>query len=247
MIQEIKIKVNDFEGPLDLLLHLVNQYKVDISEVPLLSVIEQYLEIMRELALHELDLQSEYMLMASQLMLIKSRRLLPTVTEEYQEDTELLEAELLAQIDEYRKFKLLSQKISELHELRSSYYSKEKTAIIAEDAELISDKSTIDLYLAFQLVLERHKSTQESQNTKIEQESFSIEDKIDELSIKFDQQKNLKFTELFAENAVKEEIVTIFMALLELIKNQKIAFQQEKLFDEIILTKVEENEQNRNS
>ena len=124
MTEEIKIKINDFEGPLDLLLHLVGQYKVDIFEVPLVPIIEQYLNFLKAMKTLELEIASEYMVMASQLMLIKSRRLLPTVAEEFIEDTEQLEQDLLAQIDEYRKYKALSQDIAQMHEVRSQHYSK---------------------------------------------------------------------------------------------------------------------------
>ena len=97
--EEINIKIHDFEGPLDLLLHLVNQYKVDIYEVPLVEVITQYLAYLDAMKEKALDLASEYLVIASQLVLIKSRRLLPTVSEAFEEETIDLEQEILAQID----------------------------------------------------------------------------------------------------------------------------------------------------
>ncbi|MCL2681395.1 MAG: segregation/condensation protein A [Streptococcaceae bacterium] len=243
MAEEIKIRIKDFEGPLDLLLHLVNRYKVDIFEVPLVPVIEQYLDFVNAMKTLELEIAGEYMVMASQLMLIKSRRLLPTVNEEYIEDTEQLEQELLSQIDEYRKYKALSEELNELHEDRSQYYSKPPMEIIPEDAVLLKDKSTIDLYLAFHKVLEIQKQEQTDANTKISDEKFSIEDKIQELQAKFQRKKSCKFHELFDKKASKEEIVTSFLALLELIKNHQIIFSQSELFDEIILEQNEEGGQ----
>lgn len=105
------IKVKDFEGPLDLLLHLVSKYKVDIYEVPIVEVIEQYLAYVETLQAMKLEVAGEYMLMASQLMLIKSRRLLPKIVEELQDDDNL-EQDLLDKIEEYSRFKALSQEIS---------------------------------------------------------------------------------------------------------------------------------------
>ena len=98
------IKIKDFEGPLDLLLHLVSKYQMDIYEVPLIEVIEQYLAYLATLQAMKLEVAGEYMLMASQLTLIKSRRLLPKVAEEMAE-AEDLEQDLLSQLEEYRTYK----------------------------------------------------------------------------------------------------------------------------------------------
>ncbi|WP_276420858.1 segregation/condensation protein A [Lactococcus garvieae] len=246
MSEEIKIKINDFEGPLDLLLHLVGQYKVDIFEVPLVPIIEQYLNFLKAMKTLELEIASEYMVMASQLMLIKSRRLLPTVAEEFIEDTEQLEQDLLAQIDEYRKYKALSQDIAQMHEARSQYYSKAKTEIIGEDAVLLQDLNSLDLFLAFSNVLALQKQSFTDENTTIEAEKFSISDKIVELSRYFLKKKTCKFSSLFSKKTSKEGLLTTFMALLELIKTQQVTFKQEKVFGEILLergqTKDEQSE-----
>ena len=246
MTEEIKIKINDFEGPLDLLLHLVGQYKVDIFEVPLVPIIEQYLNFLKAMKTLELEIASEYMVMASQLMLIKSRRLLPTVAEEFIEDTEQLEQDLLAQIDEYRKYKALSQDIAQMHEVRSQHYSKAKTEIIGEDAVLLQDHNSLDLFLAFSNVLALQKQNFTDENTTIEAEKFSISDKIVELSRYFLKKKTCKFSSLFSKKTSKEELLTTFMALLELIKTQQVTFKQEEVFGEILLergqTKDEQSE-----
>ncbi|WP_081166865.1 segregation/condensation protein A [Lactococcus garvieae] len=235
MTEEIQIKINDFEGPLDLLLHLVGQYKVDIFEVPLVPIIEQYLNFLKTMKTLELEIAGEYMVMASQLMLIKSRRLLPTVAEEFIEDTEQLEQDLLAQIDEYRKYKALSQDIAQMHEKRSHFYSKAKTEIIGEDAVLLQDHSSLDLFLAFSNVLELHKQTVTDENTTIEAEKYSISDKIVELSSFFARRKSCKFSSLFSKKTSKEELLTTFMALLELVKTQQVTFTQDHVFGEILL------------
>ncbi|HEW4544927.1 TPA: segregation/condensation protein A, partial [Streptococcus pneumoniae] len=108
------IKLKDFEGPLDLLLHLVSKYQMDIYDVPITEVIEQYLAYVSTLQAMRLEVTGEYMVMASQLMLIKSRKLLPKVAEV----TDLgddLEQDLLSQIEEYRKFKLLGEHLEAKH------------------------------------------------------------------------------------------------------------------------------------
>ena len=113
------IKIKDFEGPLDLLLHLVSKYQMDIYEVPLIEVIEQYLAYLATLKALKLEVAGEYMLMASQLTLIKSRRLLPKVAEEL-EEAEDLEQDLLSQLEEYRTYKQLGELMASQHEERPS-------------------------------------------------------------------------------------------------------------------------------
>ena len=123
------IKLKDFEGPLDLLLHLVSKYEVDIYDVPIVEVIEQYLSYLATLQAMKLEVAGEYMLMASQLMLIKSRKLLPTVVEAEPEadDPEL---ELLSQLEEYAHFKAASQELAKKHEVRAQYFSKPKVELV---------------------------------------------------------------------------------------------------------------------
>lgn len=243
MIDEIKIKINDFEGPLDLLLHLVSQYQLDIFEVPLVPIIEQYLAYIKASQNLALEIASEYMVMASQLMLIKSRRLLPAVTENFEEDTAQLEYDILSQIDEYRKYKLLSQDLAELHQERSQFYSKAKTEIISEDMELLRNHSGIDLFLAFNKILELNRQKIQDENTTVESEKFTVADKILEISKKFLKKRRYKFTQLFSKRATKSELLTTFLALLELIKNQQITFEQEDLFGEIILERLDKKEE----
>ena len=123
------IKLKDFEGPLDLLLHLVSKYQVDIYEVPITEVIEQYLAYIATLQAMRLEVAGEYMLMASQLMVIKSRRLLPKVVEQTDPEDDP-EMDLLDQLEEYRKFKLLSEKMGEQHNERAHYFSKPKLDLV---------------------------------------------------------------------------------------------------------------------
>ncbi|WP_083308184.1 segregation/condensation protein A, partial [Streptococcus sp. HMSC057F04] len=142
------IKLKDFEGPLDLLLHLVSKYEVDIYDVPIVEVIEQYLAYIATLQAMRLEVAGEYMLMASQLMLIKSRNLLPKVVEStpIEDDPEM---ELLSQLEEYRRFKVLSEELANQHQERAKYFSKPKQEVIFEDAILLHDKSVMDLFLTF--------------------------------------------------------------------------------------------------
>jgi segregation and condensation protein A len=237
--KEINIKIHDFEGPLDLLLHLVNQYKVDIYEVPLVEVITQYLAYLDAMKENALDLASEYLVIASQLVLIKSRRLLPTVSEAFEEETIDLEQEILNQIDEYRKYKALSLELASKHAERGLIYSKTKTEIIAEDVVLANDKNILDLYLAFSALMQRKQADFRDHHNTINSDEFSVEDKIKEITSIFHKNNYVKFDNLFHDSKSLDEIVTVFLAMLELIKNHVLNFQQDETFGDIILIKTE--------
>ncbi|XOQ36095.1 MAG: segregation/condensation protein A [Lactococcus sp.] len=237
--KEINIKIHDFEGPLDLLLHLVNQYKVDIYEVPLVDVITQYLAYLDTMKEKALDLASEYLVIASQLVLIKSRRLLPTVSDAFEEETIDLEQEILAQIDEYRKYKSLSLALAHKHDDRGHFYSKSKTEIAAEDVALAYDKNVLDLYFAFSAVIQRKQAEFRDHHHTINSDEFSVEDKIKDILSLFQHEKTVSFTRLFQPSHSLDEVVTVFLAMLELIKNHALNFQQDATFGDIILTKTE--------
>lgn len=237
--EEIQIKLPDFEGPLDLLLHLVNQYKVDIYEVPLVEVITQYLTYLDAMKEKELDLASEYLVIASQLVLIKSRRLLPTVSEAFEEETIDLEQDILAQIDEYRKFKALSLSLADQHADRGKFYSKSKTEILSDEVDLAYDKSALDLYFAFSALMQRKQAEFRDHHHTINSDEFSVEDKIIAIQDRFKHEKSLSFTSFFTTFQSLDEVVTVFLAMLELIKNHTLNFQQDETFGDIILTQTE--------
>ena len=216
------IKLKDFEGPLDLLLHLVSKYQVDIYDVPITEVIEQYLAYVSTLQAMRLEVTGEYMVMASQLMLIKSRKLLPKVVDQVDLEDDL-EQDLLSQIEEYRKFKLLGQKMSLQHEDRALYYSKPKLELVYEDAELLHDKTAVDLFLAFSKVMTK------------KQEEYKIEDMMEVVRQRCQAHKRLALQDIFAETKDMNEVITLFLATLELVKVQEVQVIQEENFGNIYL------------
>ena len=228
------IKIKDFEGPLDLLLHLVSKYQMDIYDVPITEVIEQYLAYMATLQAMKLEVAGEYMVMASQLMLIKSRKLLPKVTEFVDEEDDL-EQDLLSQIEEYRKFKLLGEKMAEQHQDRALYYSKPKLELVYEDAELIHDKSTIDLFLAFSKVMAKKQEEFSHSHTTIVKDEYKIEDMMDIVRERCQGRKRLALQAIFSETKDMNEVITLFLATLELVKVQEIKVIQDENFGEIYL------------
>lgn len=232
----MEIKIKDFSGPLDLLLHLVSKYEVDIYDVPLVEVIEQYLDYIQTLQLLRLEVAGEYMVMASQLMLIKSRKLLPisTVTVVEEED---LEQELFDQLEEYAKYQTASQYLKEQHEKRAVHYSKPQTEIIAEDLPLLQDKTVIDLFLAFSKVMSEHQKKQDRPKRTLEAEEYRIEDKMAELETLLEEKEQVYFSVLFHEGTSRASFITSFLALLELMKRQFVRVEQDEAFGEILLVR----------
>ena len=222
------IKLKDFEGPLDLLLHLVSKYEVDIYDVPIVEVIEQYLAYLATLQAMKLEVAGEYMLMASQLMLIKSRKLLPTVVEAEPEadDPEL---ELLSQLEEYARFKAASQELAKQHEVRAQYFSKPKVELVYEDVTLNQDKTIQDIFLAFSKIMaEKQEEIREDMMLIIEEA--------------FGSKNELHLDELFTDAKDMNQVITLFLATLELIKVHRISVQQETIFGTITLRKEWTNE-----
>ena len=236
------IKLKDFEGPLDLLLHLVSKYQMDIYDVPITEVIEQYLAYISTLQAMRLEVAGEYMVMASQLMLIKSRKLLPKVAEvtDLEDD---LEQDLLSQIEEYRKFKLLGERLEVKHQERAQYYSKAATELIYEDAELVHDKTTIDLFLAFSTLLTKKKEEFSQSHTTILRDEYKIEDMMVIVREALVEGQQLRLQDLFKETKDLQEVITLFLATLELIKTQEILLIQKESFGDIYLLKKNEENQ----
>ena len=236
------IKLKDFEGPLDLLLHLVSKYQMDIYDVPITEVIEQYLAYISTLQAMRLEVAGEYMVLASQLMLIKSRKLLPKVAEvtDLEDD---LEQDLLSQIEEYRKFKLLGEQLEVKHQERAQYYSKAPTELIYEDAELVHDKTTIDLFLAFSNLLSKKKEEFSQNHTTILRDEYKIEDMMVIVREALVEGQQLRLQDLFKETKDLQEVITLFLATLELIKTQEILLIQKESFGDIYLLKKNEENQ----
>ncbi|EPW16142.1 segregation/condensation protein A [Streptococcus agalactiae] len=232
------IKLKDFEGPLDLLLHLVSKYEVDIYDVPIVEVIEQYLAYIATLQAMRLEVAGEYMLMASQLMLIKSRNLLPKVVESnpIEDDPEM---ELLSQLEEYRRFKVLSEELANQHQERAKYFSKPKQEVIFEDAILLHDKSVMDLFLTFSQMMSQKQKELSNSQTVIEKEDYRIEDMMIVIERHFNLKKKMTLQEVFADCQTKSEMITLFLAMLELIKLHQITVEQDSNFSQVILRKEE--------
>ncbi len=237
------IKIDEFEGPLDLLLHLVKKLDVDIWEISISEITNQYLEYIKTLEEMNLSVASEYLVMAAELIEIKSRMLLPKnkkeEEDEFQEDPK--EA-LIKRLIEYKKYKEVTPKFQELEEVRKFIYTKLPDDLQQYSSDeiisTIEEENSPDLLLeSFQRFLERKKLDQPLE-TKITKKEITIESRIKYIEKKILLKDKVKFEELF-EIINKEYVITTFLAVLQLVKELKLIVTQENNFNDIYISKKE--------
>lgn len=244
-MMQYNVKIEAFEGPLDLLLHLINRLEIDIYDIPVAKITEQYLIYIHAMKELQLDVASEYLVMAATLLAIKSKMLLPKHEEEMVEDFELEQDddprnELVERLIEYKKFKEAAGDLKSMEQERGLMYTKPPSDLTEYAKEIRNDNMDLDISLydmlgAFQKLL-RRKKLQRPMSTKITRQEISIEKRMDEI-IDFLKAKGTRqsFNDLFPEPD-REHIVVTFLAILELIKRKEIDVQQEDNFAEIFMT-----------
>lgn len=238
-----QVKLDTFEGPLDLLLHLINQYEIDIYDVPMREIADQYLNYIHALQELHLDIASEYLVMAATLLAIKSDMLLPKqeldFEDEYEEDPR---DELIQRLIEYKKYKEASQalKVRE-HESNQTYTRSPMDLSQYENSVKVTkseDVTVVDLANAFQKVL-RRKQLLEPMETTIQRQEISIEKRMDEVVQQlYKGSGKQSFEDLFPYQE-KFEVVATFLAILELMKAVKISCYQSQNFEDIIVELAE--------
>lgn len=241
---KVTYKLESFEGPLDLLLHLIDKSEVDIYNIPIKMITEQYMAYLGEMQEMELDVTSEFLVMAATLLYIKSKMLLPKplpITDldgDYYDEGEDPRAELVRQLLEYRKFKGIADHLREKELERSLIYTREPLdltpyqRVIQENP--VKGLFPSDLMNAFQKVLRRVVSR--NIVTKIKRDEISVKERIKEL-VHLLQLKGgkLLFSKLFGAEVTREDVVVTFLAMLELMKMKVIVCYQHKLFDDIVI------------
>ncbi len=239
-----KIYIDAFEGPLDLLLHLIKESKVDIYEIKISEVTQQYLDYIHAMEDLQLEIASEYLVMAATLIEIKSKSLLPKqvveVEDIYEEDTR--EA-LIERLVEYKKYKEVTKDFRELEEERGQFYTKppiDFTSYMDQEVKLPPNAEVNQLISAFEKLLSRHKLVKPLK-TKIISQQVSVEDRMNELLTRLKYNKHVPFYSLF-EAHDRESIVMTFLALLELVKNCAVTVTQNSYQDDIYICSIEGDE-----
>ena len=239
MNQDYKVKLEVFEGPLDLLLFLIKRDEIDIYDIPIEHITRQYLEYIEAFKELDLDVAGEFVVMAAHLILIKSRSLLP-VHQQGEEETEE-EAdprwELVRQLLEYKKFKDAAAHLGEREAHQSALFGRVPETPEFESERPLSEVSIFDLINAFQKVLRRVNKAEDLR--EIFEENYTVSDKIDFVLKMTASRTALKFSELFATAASRTEMVVTLLALLELIRLKQIGITQHEPFGEIELTRRE--------
>ena len=233
----VKIKITDFDGPLDLLLHLIREQKLDIKTVKLAQVTSQYLAFLNDLENLDLDLASEFIEVGATLIEIKGRNILPK-EQDILENPEDAEQRLLAQIEEYKLLKEASEKLKPLENV--DRYYKEPVALKTTYKYVLDNLSIDGLIEAFQKVLFKvERKAAPVREAQIKLDRFTVADKIKEVRVLLNYCDTVRFSELFQDDFTRGEVINTFLALLELLKHQEIRVMQEHTFDDIIMIRGE--------
>ena len=241
---DYKVKLDVFEGPLDLLLYLIKRDEVDIYDISIERITRQYLEYLDAFKLLNIELAGEFIVMAANLLYIKSRTLLPVDQQMAEEDAEEDDPrwELIRQLIEYKKFKEAANQLREREAAQEGLYARVPAApeLAAAEPEnlLVDEVSIFDLIRAFQNVLKR-RAPKEEDLREIFEENFTVSDKIDHVLRLTNAGVSLRFEELFPERATRTEIVVTFLALLELIRMKQLRIRQDQHFSEIWIDRNE--------
>ena len=246
-----KIKVADFEGPFDLLLHLIKKNKMDIYNIEIYKITNQYLRYLDEMKEMDLEITSEFIVIAATLIEIKSKSLLPKVKVE-DENEEDIENKLKLRLIEYKQIKAVSSFFKERHINSGEIYSKKPEIIEIEEEkapkcneDIFKNLTLIDLYNIYNNILDTYHNKQNNINVvqrKIYTDKYKVEDKMKELLDRFNNANVIEFRSIIKESESKLETVVTFLALLELIKLRVIIAYQEGNFKEILMKRSVENE-----
>lgn len=230
--------MNDFEGPLDLLLHLIRVNEMDIYDINIESITRQYLDIINNSKDMSVDDISEYLVMAAELIHLKSKSLIKTndTTEDEEEYEYQTTEDLSNRLIEYETLKGLTVSFKDLEEKRSEFYTKlpsDLSEYKTEDKLVGGEVELNDLIEAFKLFLERQK-LEKPLNTKITKKEYSIQERSNEIRAILKKNKKCNFTTLF-ETVTKSYVIVTFLSILEMSKNKEITITQDKTFGDIYL------------
>lgn len=240
---ELTVKLQVFEGPLDLLLYLLDKNKVNIYDIPIVEITAQYMEYIAEMKRQDLDVLSEFLVMAATLIDIKSKMLLPRDSDDEEEETDPRE-ELVQQLLEYKMYKCMAYELKDRQVDAQRVMFKKPT--IPEEVleyqeplnveELVSDITLAKLNEIFKSIMRKQQDKIDplrSKFGKIEKEEVSLEEKTEYLENYATTHKHFSFRSLLEAQSSKVEVIVTFLAILELMKTGKILISQEHIFDDI--------------
>ena len=245
MALEVKLQV--FEGPLDLLLHLIEKNKVDIYDIPIVLITEQYLAYIRQMETDDMNVMSEFLVMAATLIDIKCRMLLPKEVNEDGEEEDP-RAELVQKLLEYKMYKYMSFELKDRHiDAGKNFFKKptmpkeiEQYRPPVDYEQLLGDMNLVKLQEIFESVMQKQEDKIDpirSNFGKIEKEEIDMEVKSQYIESYISQHKKMSFRDLLQKQNSKAEVIVTFLVVLELMKVGKIDIRQEHTFDDIEITR----------
>lgn len=242
----IPVKLQVFEGPLDLLLHLIDKNKIDIYDIPIVDITNQYMEYINAMEKADLNVMSEFLVMAATLLDIKCRMLLPKEENEDGEEEDPRQ-ELVDQLLEYKLYKYMANELKD-RQMDSEHIMYKDSTIPEEVMEyeepvdmdlLIGDLTLTKLNVIFQDVMKRQVNKIDpvrSKFGKIQKEEVTVEDKLEYITEYAKEHRNFSFRTLLSRQSSKTQIVVTFLAILQLMKEGTITIEQEQPFDDIVIT-----------
>ncbi|NMB27545.1 MAG: segregation/condensation protein A [Tissierellia bacterium] len=242
---EYKIVLESFEGPLDLLLHLIDKAQIDIYDIPINEITGQYIEYITKMEELDLEVTSEFLVMAATLLEIKSKMLLPQL--ERERDSEQLEMEevdprleLVRRLVEYKKYKYASKELQDFEKVqRKIYYKpKEDLSYFVEDDKELEEVDLRKLVEVLNELLHKNKEAKTSINiSEVQKEEYTLDECVKKIKEKLKEEKTINFSDLFDKKSNRKEIIVTFLSILELIRVKHITIYQEDNFSDILIRK----------
>ncbi|AYE38146.1 hypothetical protein D1B17_05670 [Companilactobacillus zhachilii] len=237
-MQKLNLVLTDFEGPIDLLLHLIKESKVDIYDIPIAQITQQYIDYLNGMKVLQLDIAGDYLVMASTLMSIKSKMLLPQAPDEIDDEFEADDPrdELVSQLLTYQTYKRVAAYFEEKEQVRKQQLDKEVSLPTTQLEQFLEPGSVVldDLASTYAELL-REKKNRQPETETIENETLSIEDATNNIMSELKTVKRTTFKALLKLHDNIEEIVTDFMAILELASKQLVIVQQADFKSELFI------------
>lgn len=229
--EELKLRLGEFAGPLDLLLHLIKQEQVNIYDIPIARITDEYLRYIKMMKRLDITMATDFLVMAAQLIEMKTKMLLPRdpLAENTEEETIDPREELIQRLLEHQKFKSAAQMLWSKSTVEQSVFTRGKIDSDVQTAEV--NATIFDLISIFQKILARQK---EEIAMEIEREEMSLAEMLDDLKRRLAQNKKLNLTDFFARARTRRELILAFLAALELVRGTAIKLVQNRIFGDII-------------